>query len=284
MRILLAVVDDLFQFARTALFGALLVRSQNAENRPLFVQDPSLQLPLPTFQSISDVLTRSKQKADALSFVQGGEQYFIGEEEALLYVDPVVSFDTVIRKLPYGELVFVQKLGGRWACIKASEDEGWILKDLLREQATDVFPTFQERTVYDAGNPETKKLRLYIKDQFNAGDAGMALTDAEYVTYKLAKRGQNPIPWKNERPRTQGTWQKKLRGLNGIHIGILPKTDSVMEYVIDDQGHLCYVEAVFPDDSIQLSSIGLYAEGEFVKTMLQKEEWRELRPVFISIT
>lgn len=282
MRILLAVIDDLFQFARTAIFGTLFVQSSR---EPGFIfQEETPQLQLPTFQSISEVLNRGRQRqTDALSFVQGGEQYFIGEEDAYLYVEPVVSFDSIVRKLSYGELVFVQKLGGRWAYIKIDGREGWIFKDALREQAADVFPAFTNEVAYDAEDAQTKKLRLCIGDMFNAEEALVPLTDAEYVTYKLQKRGRN-IPWAEERPRTQGTWQKKLRGRSGVHIGIKPKTDSIMEYIIEDQGHLCYVEAVFPDDSIKISSVGIYQEGVFTESMLQKDAWRELRPVFIEIT
>jgi hypothetical protein len=137
--------------------------------------------------------------------------------------------------------------------------------------------------MYDASNKETQKLRLYIKDQFVGAKADVVLTDAEYVTYKLAKK-ELQIPWGADRPRIAGTWQKKLRGLHGVHMGIVPKTDAVMEYVVDDAGHLAYVESVFSDESIKVSSIGMFDEGMFSDGMMQKAEWIELRPIFIEIT
>lgn len=282
MRILLAVIDDLFQFASSALFGVLTTKLDGGyfashslpeeKTQSLFPDISEDQVEMPTFATDMGIA----------SFT-AGSQYFIGVPGTFLYVDPVVSFDTASLQLPYATLVEVIKLGGRWAHIKTKDSTGWIFKDSLREQAKDVFPFFTQDAVYDADNEETKKLRLCISDMFGGAVGALPLTDAEYVTYKLGKKGR-AFPWTLERPRVAGTWQKKLRGRPLVHIGIVPKTDSVMEYIIEDEGHLCYVEAVFPDESMKISAIGMYAEGTYVEIMIQKDEWKELRPVFIEIT
>jgi surface antigen len=66
-------------------------------------------------------------------------------------------------------------------------------------------------------------------------------------------------------------------------MGIIPKTDAVMEYIVDDIGHLAYVEAVSSDESIKISSVGMFDEGMFSEIVMQRTEWIELRPVFIEI-
>mgnify|MGYP000400181490 CR=1 FL=1 len=58
-----------------------------------------------------------------------------------------------------------------------------------------------------------------------------------------------------------------------------------MEYVSDeDIGHLAYVEAVFPDESISCSEIGEPERGYYNERTLGKEVWQHLKPVFIQFT
>lgn len=291
MNVLLAVIDDLWQFARTALFGVLFIApGTTTSTRAIQTQlMPQLQLPMLEESKLiyldpGDVSYRhdSMLANKEVDFIQGA-RYFIGDVDTFLYKDPVVAFDTALENLSFGDIVHVVKFGGRWAHVQVRGREGWILKDSLREQVGDVFPEFHDGVMYDASNKETQKLRLYINDQFAGAKADVVLTDAEYVTYKLAKK-ELQIPWDGGHPRIAGTWQKKLRGMHGVHMGIVPKTDTVMEYVVDDVGHLAYVEAVFSDESIKISSIGMFDEGMFSDGMMQKAEWIELRPVFIEIT
>lgn len=281
MQVLLAVIDDLYQFARTALFGIFFEQKTSADSYVNFHTEYSPQLPLLEQETIHQAHHALLPKT-GMTFVQG-EQYFIGVAHTFLYTDPVVAFDSVVMELPYGELVYVQKLGGRWAHIKTQQYQGWVLKDVLAEQSRDVFPVFAEDILYDAMHPEVQKLRLCIDDAFGGTHVSVPLADVEYVTYKLTKKNKH-IPWTSERPRTSGTWQKKLRGVQGIHMSVTPKTDSIMEYVRDDIGHVCYVEAVFPDETLKINGVGLYTEGFFTELMLGKKEWIELRPVFIEVT
>jgi hypothetical protein len=278
MQTLLAVLDDLFHFARTAVLG---VQPHGVFERKDLLPHTGMQLNL-------HALHRKHTPASSFLLLGNKEQggngtlYFIGLETVFLHTDPVVAFDVVSQSVAYGEQVRLLKLGGRWAYVQCNGVEGWVFKDALREQAKDVFPVFEEGAVYDALNEETKKLRLCIHDEFCGGLASLMLTDAEYVTYKLFRKGLS-FPWTQERPRTSGTWQKKLRGISGVHMGITPRTGSVMEYVVDDIGYVGYVEAVFPDETLKLSAVGITNDGVYNEVVMRKEEWRELRPVFISV-
>lgn len=281
MRLLLAVLDDLFQFARTAVFGVFFEDNPNVVSSYEALQTPSPQLLLP-LQGQSRTETVSVTQNESAVNLSPGSAYFIGEKDVALYLDPVIAFDSVVTKLTYGDIVLVIKFGGRWAHVKIGNIEGWILKDMLREQLSDVFPSFIEGNGYEADNAETIKLRVSIDDSFNAAVSGLPLYDVEYVLYTLHRKNIS-IPWPSTRPRVGGSWQKILRGKDGIHIGIIPKIGSVMEYVVEDMGHVCYVEAVFKDETIKIRGIGLLEESMFSVVTMDKEQWRELRPVFIEV-
>ncbi len=285
MGLLLAVLDDLLSFARTALFGVLFEKkvvctSTTPTTSLILLESATAQLALPGHNIFTESILPTEKIVQA--HIQVGVQYFIGEPSTFLYIDPVVSFDGVLQILNYGEMVSVVKFGGRWAFVQAGTIEGWIFKDALREQATDVFPVLIEDVSYHFNDVQTEKLRLCIGDVFNGTAAKTSLTDVEYVMYVLSKKNIQ-IVWSAIRPRIAGTWQRILRGQTGIHIGITPKTDTVMEYVVDDVGHVCYVEAVFSDETIKVRGVGLLEEGVLSILMLGKEEWRELRPVFIEV-
>lgn len=281
MDTLLAVIDDLFKFACSSLFGqketGVLGRSFAAP----YMNAMQMQL-LPSKGTALKVPQDELATVQERSIPPSGELQFVGTLDVPLHTDPVMAFDVFVTHIPYGEQVRVLKLGGRWAFVRYKDQEGWVLKDSLREQAREVLPLFEHGRSYEADDEETRKLRLCIEDEFCGGKAALPLTDAEYVTYKLCQK-QVFIPWGPHRPRTPGTWQQLLRGKKGVHCGVLPKTGSIAEYVIDDVGFVAYVEAVFPDESIKLSSVGLSQEGLYTIETLPKEYYRELHPIFIEI-
>lgn len=276
MDVLLAVIDDLWQFAHSALFGhrAVTTLDREREHQPSL---PLLGAPLGTL-----ALANHEVDEVASSRFRTGEQYFIGEVGAEIYSDPVVAFDTIVGTVTYGQSVLLKKLGGRWAEVVVGARSGWVLRDVLRERREDIHPQLHIDECYDAHHPETIKLRACIDDEFSGARAGVPLSAAEYVTYKLQQQ-KRTIIWQEDGPRIAGTWQRRLRGQLGIHIAIMPSTHSIMEYIIDDLGYLAYVEAVFPDKSIKVSQIGAIEEGQYTERMLTKEEYRELTPVFIEV-
>jgi len=272
MQVLLAVLDDLFKFAVESLFGLkALPDRRHVERLPEPLQ-PLLPL-LPAAKSF----VSSQDRTD----IHGSN--FIDVPLASVRLDPVAAFDNVVITLPYATTVTVLKYGGRWAMIEFDDITGWVLKDEISSAATDVLPQFSVGTAYDAGHATTVRLRKLIKDMFACADANLPLTSVEYVTYRLL-RNRRQIQWPLTRPRLPGQWQTILRGQKGIHIGIVPKTESVMECIKDETGLLLYVEAVFPDESIQVSAVDYQGLGVYTEDVFPKEVWRELRPIFIEVT
>ena len=271
MQVLIAVLDDLFRFAVESLFGVrALPDRKHLERLPEPLQH---QLPLlPAAKSF----VRLEERTD----IHGSN--FIDAPEASVRLDPVAAFDNVVTTLPYATTVTVLKYGGRWAMIQHDDTTGWMLKDELASAASDVLPQFLIGTAYDAGHVTTVRLRKLIKDMFACAEANLPLTSVEYVTYRLL-RNRRQIRWPLVRPRLPGQWQAILRGQKGIHIGIVPKTGSIMECITEETGILLYVEAVFPDESIQVSAVDYQGLGVYSEDVLPKEVWRELRPVFIEV-
>ena len=210
-----------------------------------------------------------------------GDVVYAATPTVSLFASPVAAFDGVITIVPYGTALGLLRTQNRWCEVSYREQRGWVLRDDITE--TSLSPQFLSGQTYEADSKEATMLRSYLLDEFYGAALHAPLQDVEYVAYRLKKKGRS-FPWGTERPRTPGSWQRLLRGRPGVHIGVAPKTDAVMEVIYeDDTGHVAYVEAVFPDESILISEFGYPENGQFTARTLQKEEWRELRPIFITI-
>jgi hypothetical protein len=206
----------------------------------------------------------------------------IGGAGTLLHHDPTMAFDNVLATLPYATVVTEVRRSGRFVLVETPVGIGWVLTDAVLEEIH-VLPQFKLGYTYDAEQSEVRKLRSSIGDCFSGQLAGVALMGVEYVTYKLKQAGRT-IAWPQTYNRLAGTWQRKLRGVRGIHIDVLPHTGSVMEYIIDEVGYVAYVEKVAPDLKITVSGIGLTHESQYTEQVLLHNVWRELRPVFIQVS
>jgi len=153
----------------------------------------------------------------------------------------------------------------------------------LTPNKSSVWPNFVSDTVYSFEADETRKVRLLLNDIFLAGHFSLPLQAGEYILYRLLADNRQ-IYWPTQRPRTAGNWQRILKGVVGIHISIYPRTDSIMEWIDEDEvGHLAYVESVSPDNTLILTSVGLTELGIFSDSVMLEKSWRELRPVFIEV-
>ena len=145
-----------------------------------------------------------------------------------------------------------------------------------------VYPEFRIGQENSVDHPNTAHVRAILGDTFSIGRSEFPLQAGEYALYRLWKKGIR-IEWPTIRPRVPGLWHKILKGTPKIHVGVTPKAGSIMEYMLNnDVGHLAYVEAVFPDNTIAISEVNFPDSGIYNERELTKEEWKELRPVFIS--
>ena len=312
MRVVISVIDELYTFALGVILypfrkvEALLeeeeeTQTENVETKEDIQEIQSVPevsaetaIPAPISEDISeepatvtnfrrlDEIIERSEKAEAPAAEKNTLMY-AGGTEIPLYMNPTKEFDSILETLSYGDMVMVLEQKGRWAKVVYGEKAGWVLREDLVDRAAHVYPKFIIGEENNAEDPNTIRIRAIIDDMFGGGKSEMPLQAGEYVMYRLFRKGLR-INWPETRPRTPGTWHTILRGVGGIHIGVSPKTGSIMEYMApEDVGHLVYVEAVFPDETINISETNYPEGGVYNERVLTREEWQKLRPVFIQV-
>jgi hypothetical protein len=243
------------------------------------LESPKVELP-----HDQPVLPLAPTPDTSSSYAQPGTIYFIVNPlGALLLRDAGVHFDSGLLRLRFGQSVSLKQFMGQYAEVLVFGQTGFVRKEDITPHVAAVWPVFVPNTVYTYDASVTKLVRTHMHDEFLAGELLLPLQPSEYVSIRLM-RDQLVIPWPKIRPRVVGTWHMLLRGVVGVHSGVVPVSDSVMEWVAEDgEGRLAYVDAVLPDDTLKISAVGLVVEGEYTESVVPSAVWREWRPVFISI-
>jgi hypothetical protein len=213
-----------------------------------------------------------------------GRVAYVQSDEAICLSGPNFMFDTKVKSLSYGDEVVVNRTQDSFAEIETGRARGWVETKVLSDDVQQVFPDLKPSQIYGVNNEQTIKLRKFIKDETLAQLLLLPLQSTEYVLYMLKRTGSTLV-WPPTRPREPGSLHKILRGVKGVGISIEPRTRSIFEYVGDgESSFLGYVEAVHPDLSITLHSVGRLEEGEYLVEELTHVKWKEWRPVFLSFT
>jgi hypothetical protein len=297
MNVLIAVIDDLYSFAVSSLFRLVSVprhaeESRDIENDAQLLHTGSQESTVNTSTAVADEMPQTFRSVEEIfeGGVEVGERaekntlMYIGGGDTPVYLQPTREFDSVVTRLPYGAMVMALEQRGRWTRIAYNTTEGWVLREDLMDRAAHVYPHFLIGEQNTAHDPNTMRVRAMLDDMFAGGAAELDLQSSEYVAYRLMRKGLS-IAWPETRPRIPGLWHTLLKGVPGIHISVSPKTGAVMEYMYsEDRGHLAYVEAVFPDETINISEVNYPDRGIYNERVLTRQEWRELKPLFIQVT
>lgn len=275
IRAFFEVLKDLWDFA-FGYSGQNSMRATDTLNLPA----PDDKVPSTTGKSLSGVIIPTHKAGQAL-----GRVVYVQSDTATCFNRPELSFDTQLCQLTYGEKVSVNRMKGEFAEIDATKIRGWVESKNLSDDASEVFPALESGVIYGKGDAETIKLRRFLNDETLAGRLALPLQSTEHVLYLLKRFGLK-VNWPLTRPRVPGTWQKILRGVKGVSMSIEPRTAAIFEYVGDEgvPGFLGYIEAVHPDQSITLQSVGRKNEGEYLVEEFTNQEWKEWRPTFITFT
>lgn len=238
---------------------------------------------VPTFRTVQEVLSSGKEEKISESLMGSHTIVYVANISAPLYKNPTMEFDTRIGTIPYGEMAMMLEPRGRFLKVAWNTLEGWVLREDVVDRAAHIYPEFVVGEENSVDHPNTAHVRAILGDVFGIGHSEFALQAGEYVLYKLWRKNIR-IEWPSVRPRVPGLWHKILRGIPHIQMSVTPKVGSVMEYMLtNDMGHVAYVEAVFPDNTIALSEANYPDSGIYSERQLTKEEWKELRPVFIQL-
>lgn len=273
MRIIYAVVKDLLAFA----WSMVSVPSEKAVTPVLSSTTSEIEIPFHRSAEFSPVaLDESRIGAPTMAY--------ISTASARIFLRPVWALDTVVGTVSYGTVMSVASFSGRFAYVETTQVRGWVLKDELVEDKTEIWPQFVSHTTYGAAAKETNRLRQIIADEFFTRELFLPLTTEEFVWYRLKESGR-AVVWGRERPRLAGRWGELLKGVRGVFMGVEPKTGSILEAYPDaQQPFLAYVIAVTPDNTIEIESVGQEKEGEYRKDTVAKTVWQAWRPIFIQIS
>lgn len=238
---------------------------------------------VPTFRTVEEVLKGGKEEKISESLMGSHTIVYVASISAPVYKNPTMEFDTRIGTIPYGEMAMMLEPRGRFLKVAWNTLEGWVLREDVVDRAAHIYPEFVVGEENSVDHPNTAHVRAILGDIFGIGHSEFALQAGEYVLYKLWRKNIR-IEWPSVRPRVPGLWHKILRGIPHIQMSVTPKVGSVMEYMLtNDMGHVAYVEAVFPDNTIAISEANYPDSGIYNERQLSKEEWKELRPVFIQL-
>lgn len=221
-------------------------------------------------------------RIDVMQSPQGSQAYVIIDRTDILE-RPVVAFDAKVGVLNYGEVVYITNIEGSYAHTRSHVAEGWVHTSALTEDKHAVFPEFKPGHMYSYSNEDTIKVRRWSHDELFGEALKLPLQPSEYVLYELSMQNKK-ISWPRIRPRRAGRWHSILRGHPNVKIDIEPRTHSIIEYTTDDgRGVLGIVTIVAPDNTITVKSVGRMVDGECRLDVFKSSEWRELRPVFITV-
>ncbi len=276
MQVLLEVLKDLWAF----VYGD--TRTSLAMPVSVLREEPKLLTAAPTKLRLAAAVAKAALPEPTDVVIDSTSDVpLVAVREAAIYREPTVSFDTKIATVGYGKRVEPERHQGRFTYVRVGAVTGWMLRDEIQPQSA-VLPMFVRGHRYEAVDETTVRLRACIDDMFSGRAAQASLQPEEYVAYMLWTQGRQ-LPWSETWGRVPGTWQRKLRGIRGVHMDVQPRTGAVMEYILDDVGYLGYVKQVSPANDITLAGVGLTYESQYTEQLLTHDIWRELRPVFITL-
>jgi len=241
----------------------------------------------PTVQ-LSPVIKAADKNLDPVLVVPpvqpivGSRVAYVTADAAHCLVRPVKTFDGSVGMFSYAQKVYVDTIEGSFAHVQTEQLAGWVESALLTDTPSVIYPEFKAQEVYGVSHVDTLKVRRLSRDGLLGAVVHSPLQGLEYVLYVLSKE-QVSIDWGYQRPRSAGSWQSLLRGKMGVVMSTEPKTGSVLEVAADKSStFLAYVEAVLPDLSIRVSSVGRIHPGEYLNEEFSQVQWRPWKPVFIS--
>jgi hypothetical protein len=285
--LLIAVTEDLGRFAFEAFRGFFMPKKKETEATQAMLPAPEPLLALPVAEELP-VPDASFDSVPDIALVKNTVMY-TASYAAPLKNAPSHKEDATITVLPYGSMVMIIKVEGVWAYVISGTHAGWVYAADLEDRAAHVYPSFDIGEENRDDDPSTIRLRALIQDEFGAGELGLPLQAEEYALYRLYRRNVRPV-WPQIRPRSPGSWSRILEGQEGVRIDSRPKGGAVMEFTLaahegsDPIGHLAYIEAVFPDDSLQVTEANWPDQGIYNERVLVKEEWEALKPSFLHFS
>jgi len=217
---------------------------------------------------------------------------------------PEIRDNNVIEALAYGKEVIVRERNNKWFNVEYDGKMGWVSGFYLSEESPilqkeikiiesdldSILPKLELRKSYLANSLNTIKIRKIIEDEFGGGVNKWPLQCTEYVQYKIQQTLGVTIQWPGDRPRHGGQWANIFKK-NGLYRVLdKPKAGCAMSFTAgfgsaNKYGHIAFVEAVYEDESIDISEANWPPPGKYYERRLSKAEWQnKYKGKFIDFT
>jgi len=145
-----------------------------------------------------------------------------------------------------------------------------------------VTQVLHENIRYDANHTTTKNIRTYLQEELSLLTGTSDLQQVEWLLYRLHAVGK-VLPWSALLVTTVGQWHETLKGKRGVEMTVTPRTAALMEWQDSVQGYIVEVTEVTPDETVTGRLFGTPLPGVATIVTYTKDQWREYRPVFITV-
>lgn len=159
--------------------------------------------------------------------------------------------------------------------VKSEEElEGEQIMNLLKQGGTN-----------PASSEVTKRIRKFINYEFkflnepNFDKTQLQCT--EYAHFRVRQKLGVIIQWPSTRPRNGKDWPDRLLQSNFCRVLDNPVQNCTMSFtdgfktpVMQQTGHVAFVEGVFPDGRISISEANWDNKGSYQERELTEDEWR----------
>jgi surface antigen len=251
-----------------------------------------------------DQFLKDREKPISDLEIQKEKMYINASKGLNVRSTPEIKDNNVIDVLKYNKEVLVGEKSDKWFNIKYDGKTGWVSGFYLSEESPErkeeikvvddnmnsLLPNFKPREVNLTGSENTLKVRKIIRDEFGGGVNKYPLQCTEYVQYKIQQILGVTIQWPSDRPRHGGKWANIFEK-NGLYkILDKPKAGCAMSFTAglgtaNEYGHIAFVEAVYDDESIDISEANWPPPGKYYERKLSKTEWQDkYKGKFIDFT
>lgn len=140
----------------------------------------------------------------------------------------------------------------------------------------------EENVRYDEQHPTTLTIRQTLQQKLMLLTGTADLLPSEWLLYRyyIANKA---LPWTALLITTIGQWHETLKGKAGVEMSIAPRTGAMMEWQDGVRGYIGEVAAVTPEEQLTVRMLGTPLPGVLTVVQYTKDQWRELRPVFITV-
>ena len=209
------------------------------------------------------------------------------KEDGVRFRKPLEAPEGVENMSKGQEVVFVD---GPWSRVTKDGKIGWVHADYLSEvNSNPVQPSDQsapisfvkgQQNLFD--NPTTIAVRKIINDEFGGGAKRWDLQCTEYAMFCVKTKCNIDIQWPIKSGRDGGKWANIFEQYKKYTVLSEPKANCVACFTevhrkdgtLTKEGHIAFVEEVFPDGSIRISEANWPSNGIYSERRISKADWQ----------